>query len=66
MTTHTVQHVIRQQPPWPPHQEATFMYSKFTCSCGWVGDTFRDVRGNKDIEHAKKAAEIHALKGTQK
>ena len=35
-------HVTRQEVPWPPHPEATYMLSRFRCSCGWSGAPFRD------------------------
>ena len=54
------EHAIRQHVPWPPHPEADYMLSRFECSCGWTGSTFRDVRGNPDIQDKRAEAESHA------
>lgn len=44
MSASIEQHVTRQRPPWPPYPEAAYMLSSFECTCGWAGQTFRDVR----------------------
>lgn len=53
-------HIIRQEPPWPPHPESLYMLSRFTCSCGWNGHVFKDLRGSNEPRLSRETAEIHA------
>jgi hypothetical protein len=54
-----VEHRLRQTVPWPASSDATFMYSSWTCTCGWVGTRFRDVRGEDGPQKARIQAEAH-------
>lgn len=45
------EHKISQQIPWPPSPDSEYMLSRFECSCGWVGGTFKDLRSNS-VERA--------------
>lgn len=55
------EHKITQQVPWPPSPDSEYMLSRFECSCGWAGGTFKDLRSNS-VERAayRGQADTHA------
>lgn len=52
-------HSIRQEVPWPPHPEADYMYSQFSCKCGWFGLAFIDIKGGESVHLARVQAARH-------
>ncbi|WP_336991062.1 hypothetical protein [Leucobacter sp. VD1] len=55
-------HKIRQEVPWPPNSEATYMLTRFRCDCGWAGSTFVDARDvPEEFEKGRAEAARHML-----
>lgn len=52
-------HSIRQEVPWPPYPEADYMYSQFSCKCGWFGHAFIDIKGGEGVHLARVQAARH-------
>jgi hypothetical protein len=55
-----VVHRTRQEPPWPPSPEATYMLTRWVCrDCGWLTPVVKDQRGNSALEEMRAQAARH-------
>lgn len=60
-----LEHRVRQEMPWPPHSESTYMLTKWVCTCGWESLTVTDSRGNPALQVARDSATRHEAASTK-